>query len=370
MLKAIIVDDEWYTLEEIKSLAEGTGFIQVCGAYENPLEALQEAKEVLPRAAFVDIEMPEMDGITLAERLLENDPYIYIVFITAYNHYAVQAFDLNALDYILKPINTERFARMAGRLKKAANIRQNREPLLSIKCFGGFEVTMDGIPVKWGRAKAEELFAYLLANHGRMMHKDAITGELWPEYISAKALPILQTSVCKLRNLFSSLRELVKLEYSSGRYFLSVSGCHCDLYEVENALDSFVAEDKNTYDKIAAACRTMEKGFLAQSGYLWSHAKDMELKERLCRALHRAVECCSSSGDEASAIKFLKLLTRAAPCEEEANSRLMELLIKSGHPEDAYRHYRWLEKVLAEEYCIAPPAAVKKIVKGVTSDDG
>lgn len=66
MLKTIVLDDEWYNLEEVCELVEKTGFMQVSGKYMNPLQALEEATVLAPQVAFIDIEMPEMDGLTFA----------------------------------------------------------------------------------------------------------------------------------------------------------------------------------------------------------------------------------------------------------------------------------------------------------------
>lgn len=137
MIKAIVVDDEWYNLEEVSGLVENTGFMRVGKKYQNPLKALEEVAEISPQVAFIDVEMPEMDGITLAERLLEKNPSILVVFITAWGQYAVQAFDLNALDYIMKPIKLERFNRMIEKIRNEIRLKEPLQPaVLKIKCFG------------------------------------------------------------------------------------------------------------------------------------------------------------------------------------------------------------------------------------------
>lgn len=117
MIKTIVLDDEWYNLEEVCELVEKTGFMQVAGKYMNPLEALQEAPAIGPQVAFIDIEMPELDGLTFAERLLAIQPEVIIAFITSWNQYAVQAFELSALDYVMKPIKEERFLKLAKKIQ-------------------------------------------------------------------------------------------------------------------------------------------------------------------------------------------------------------------------------------------------------------
>lgn len=120
MLDVILIDDEWYNLEEIGEFVEETGFMSVKRKYQNPLVALDEFHTVSPDVAFIDISMPEMEGTVLAKQLQTMKPSLMVVFLTAWKQYAAEAFDLNAVDYILKPIRKERFKRMSEKLMEKA----------------------------------------------------------------------------------------------------------------------------------------------------------------------------------------------------------------------------------------------------------
>lgn len=124
MIKTIVLDDEWYNLEEVCDLVEKTGFMKVSGKYMNPLQALEEAATLNPQVAFIDIEMPELDGLTFAEKLLEIQPEVMIAFITSWNQYAVQAFELSALDYVMKPIKEERFFKLTEKIQAEINRKE------------------------------------------------------------------------------------------------------------------------------------------------------------------------------------------------------------------------------------------------------
>jgi two-component system LytT family response regulator len=316
MIKAMIIDDEWYTLQDIKEMAEATGFIEVCGIYENPLEALKAYERILPEVIFVDIDMPEINGLTLAENLLKKTPSLQVVFITAYNQYAVEAFEINALDYIIKPISTQRFSKMADRLKKSIDLPNNKESQLNIQCFGDFEVKIDEVLVKWQRAKAEELFAYLLTNHNRKVRKEIIIEELWREYEPQKAIAILQTSVCKIRNVFSQLKERVKLEYSGGSYYLSISSCNCDLFEVEKVLNFINIKNENAYEDLEKVYNLLEKGLLQQDGYIWSYQKEVELRKALSTILENGGRYYKKNSNKTMENKYCRLLDKLEYCEE------------------------------------------------------
>jgi Response regulator containing CheY-like receiver and SARP domains len=363
MIKAIVVDDEWYNLEEISGLVEETGFMRVEKKYQYPLKVLEEVADISPQVAFIDVEMPEMDGITLAEKLLEKNPSMIVAFITAWDQYAVQAFDLNALDYVMKPIKLERFNRMIEKIRNEIRVKDPLQSIaLRIKCFGQLETSIGGIPVKWERAKAEELFAYLLMKHGSYVHKDEIIQDLWPGYEYAKALPILQTSICKIRNVFSQIKKEVTLNYIGSKYGLSINNSECDYFEVERALSDYRDGDKATYAAVEKACTLFGRGLLTNQGYIWSIEKDEELRKKLVMVLKKIISAYSIEANNAIVLKFLRLLTELAPYEEEANYRLLMTLEELGEYQEVSSHYKWLEKVLKDDYGTVPSGRITGLV--------
>ena len=363
MVRAIVVDDEWYNLEETSEYIEQTGLFEVAGKYQNPLKAVGEAAKISPEVAFIDIELPEMDGITLAEKLLELHSSMIIVFITSYNQYAVQAFDLNAIDYILKPIKRERFNRMVAKIKNELSMKaRNTQNTLNIKCFSALHVTIGDSPVKWERAKAEELFAYLLMHHGSFIHKEKIIDELWPGYEPEKALQILQTSVCKIRNLFASIKNELHLDYSSSRYGLFVDGGECDLFRREEALGRFIASEPSTYTAVEEASILYGKGFLADEGYLWAVEKDRQLQESIVAALYEISKFYDKEETMDKAVKVLKMVVKLAPYDEEANGQMIKLYLESGDRQAALQHYEWLENILSKEYDTVPSEKIRALL--------
>ncbi|MEZ8858733.1 LytR/AlgR family response regulator transcription factor [Vibrio sp. 10N.247.311.51] len=106
---AIIADDEALLRHHLdKSLAEVWPELEIVSKAQNGLEAMQSIQQLKPDVAFLDIRMPELDGISLVKQLNKLASPPLIVFITAYDEYAVKAFEHNAMDYLLKPINEER----------------------------------------------------------------------------------------------------------------------------------------------------------------------------------------------------------------------------------------------------------------------
>jgi two-component system, LytTR family, response regulator LytT len=119
-LSAIIVDDEQLAREELAFLLKDFPEVEVVATGINGLEAMALIEKFEPDIAFLDVQMPGLDGLGLVRRLREKkDGYLpYIVFSTAFDQYAVEAFRLEALDYVLKPVEKERLAETIARAQE------------------------------------------------------------------------------------------------------------------------------------------------------------------------------------------------------------------------------------------------------------
>ncbi|WP_219835401.1 response regulator transcription factor [Paenibacillus sp. R14(2021)] len=137
MLKAIIVDDEALPMKYLKKLLSETGQIEMCHTFMNPLDACDFVKSNLVDLAFLDIAMPEIDGMRLSGLLMDIDDTIDVVFVTAYDHYAVQAFEMGAVDYVLKPVSAQRLAKTLDKIKKRP--RTGSQRLAAIALTAGQE---------------------------------------------------------------------------------------------------------------------------------------------------------------------------------------------------------------------------------------
>lgn len=122
MLKVYIVDDEPLARDELKYLLTQSKRIEIVGEAESFEEAMIQIPNQRPDLAFLDIELGEDNGLQLAEQLHALHPNLTIVFATAYDEYALQAFELNALDYILKPFDEDRIHQMLDKINKIQKI--------------------------------------------------------------------------------------------------------------------------------------------------------------------------------------------------------------------------------------------------------
>ena len=119
VLRVAIVDDEPLTRERVRTLVQDTPGLELVGEGRNGLEALDLITRVEPDVVFIDVEMPELDGFGVVAALdVEHAPVV--VFITAYEHYALRAFDVGAVDYLQKPVTRTRFLAAVERARERA----------------------------------------------------------------------------------------------------------------------------------------------------------------------------------------------------------------------------------------------------------
>lgn len=115
LIKCMVIDDEELARTLLKSYIDKIDFLELLGDFENPIDALPILKEADVDILFLDIQMPQLKGTDFAKMI---DAKTKVIFTTAYSEFALEGFELNALDYLLKPIAFERFLQAVNKFKK------------------------------------------------------------------------------------------------------------------------------------------------------------------------------------------------------------------------------------------------------------
>jgi len=129
-IKTLLVDDEKLARQELRFLLQEFPNVEIVGEAQNADEAVELAREHKPDLLFLDINMPEKSGFDLLEEL---DEAPEVVFVTAYDQYAIQAFDTNALDYILKPVKPDRLQKAIEKVSEALANKPKRDRTADLK---------------------------------------------------------------------------------------------------------------------------------------------------------------------------------------------------------------------------------------------
>jgi DNA-binding LytR/AlgR family response regulator len=172
--------------------------LRVIGKAANGLDALRLIDELAPDVVFLDIQMPGLTGLGLAERLAGDDKTPHIVFVTAYDQYAVEAFEHSALDYLLKPVNAERLAKTVVKLKAALQDKAPTVPADALRSL----LQQLAVP-----APAPAPLQWIRAAHGDETRLIAIDEVVYFQSNDKYTSVFLQAEECLIRTPLSKLRE-------------------------------------------------------------------------------------------------------------------------------------------------------------------
>ncbi len=225
-MNILLADDEPYALKHLKrvvSEAVPDSHVKSVGTAE---DAINAASENHPDVIFLDIQMPDRDGLSVAKEIRSISPDTNIIMVTAYKEYALDALNLFVSGYILKPADTEDVKRVMENLRYPKPAKHDG---LYVRCFGNFEVFMDGVPVKFERNMAKEVFAYLIDRRGAAVSVGQICASIWEE--ANEKSP----SYCRklLKSLYDKLDELGYadvLSFGRGSYAVLTDKLPCDYY--------------------------------------------------------------------------------------------------------------------------------------------
>ena len=178
-MKAICVDDEVQVLRHIVSSCQKIRLLDDVRGFSKPKEAPEWAAENQVDLALLDIEMPDMTGLELADRLRRLKPRLSIIFLTAFSQYALDSFLVHPTGYLLKPFDQ---ARLIQEVEYALDVRSERKfPHIVVRTFGYFEVLVDGNIMSFRRSKSKELLAYLVDRMGSSVTRKDAFSVLWED---------------------------------------------------------------------------------------------------------------------------------------------------------------------------------------------
>ena len=241
-MKVIYVDDETALLDNFRMTVEGSAMVDELTLFCKSEEALQWAGEHPVDVAFLDIQIPGINGIELAKRLKAIDQNIHIVFVTAYEQYALEAFGVDAIGYLLKPYCRDDVEK---ELQKASLIRPQPKRKVVIQTIPDFLVTVDGRPLHLGHTKQEELLA-LLVDRGAV----GITGGeaiacLWPDKIASDSIYWVTMSRLKDKLKEAGIDNIIE---TKGRTkYLRTDLVECDLYQILLGQKDAIADYSGSY---------------------------------------------------------------------------------------------------------------------------
>lgn len=353
MKRAIIVDDEQAAINKLERMLNDK--IEICGTFTDPMGALAFIKESSVDIAFLDIEMPKISGIELADEIMEVQSSINIIFVTAYSEYAVEAFRCHALDYLLKPVEKERLEMALSRISDLSSASPETLHQLKVQCFGKFSITIDGQTLKFRTAKAEELFAYFIDHNGQAVNRNYIMDSFWNDYDGDRALILFNTTLHYLKKAFIQLGVKLNIKHERGSYTLNLSGIDCDAKFFSETISENKDVRASNIEKYEKAMRLYTGDYFGQNDYVWSMQKRITYKEQYAQIVLNVAKFYLN--DIKNAEKAINVIIKGlefTPVNKGLNYMLLNILMIRNEDVALQRYFRLYKKRLNDEFGLEP----------------
>lgn len=365
MFKVIAVDDEQNALNRFERLITTDNRLELLKTFTKPADAIEFAKTNHIDIAFLDIEMPEMTGLELAECLMDANPYLEVVFVTAYNQYALEAFKAHATGYLLKPLSHDDFtAQIDSMEKKLEKTRKVEDDRLIINCFGAFSIkkASDNEPLRFRTSKAEELLAFLIQNEGRARSKDMILDTLWPEADLDKAANNFRVTCTYIRSTLADFGYTDVLVRDHDDYSVNTSRIKCDYIDFRNKIAN---PDTLPLADVEVLVNIYKGPYLENRFYDWAEETKGWLESRYIQLLYRAGRLYSEAGRIDAAIDSFEAVLHVDLYEEDAFKEIIRLKQKKLPPAAIREYYEKYCDSLFKEYGLEPSREVKDLMKTI-----
>ena len=361
MIQVILIDAERPALRLLEHHLSKHGDVRVVGQYTEPLAALETIRVQQPQLVFLDISMPRLSGLEAAVRIQADSPDTGIVFVTAHEQFAVRAFELNAADYLVKPVSAERLALTLNRLRQRLSCQVRHKDLdkpaerqLHIRCLGRFAVGFDQHDaIKWRSEKIRELFAFLLHSRGKGLSKDIILEQLWPGDNPDKSIRQLYNGIYHIRRTLGAYQIDRALICIGDQYDLRLGPV---LYDVEQ----FTRLESAAYAGDLAALERMDQlyrdEYLAGERYPWAETRRTLLFRSHLICLQKLAEIHIRQNQRHQAEQYLTRWAEEDPYDEAAVAQLMDLYIRDAEAGKAIYCFEGYAGRLERDLDISPGA--------------
>jgi len=370
-MKVVIIDDERAMHLVLKRMLAKLSGVEVTGFFHDTNAAFTYLTDHKVDLIFLDINMPRESGMVFAERLRESGNNTKIVFITSHREYAIFAFDVQAYDYIVKPVVQDRLHKTV--LRMLAETRPEVEqvsaaPEIRFNCLGSMDIqSSHGMRVKWKTSKSMELFGYLLLHKGRLVSRDRLVDDMFGHLPLKNAETYLNTTVYQLRKVLDTFGLKEQLHSDNNNYALSLDGIKVDLLEFEDGCKELSFVDENNLEQALKLEQLYAGNLFGDRAYAWAW-NEVEryslmytaLTQRLCIAL-------LDKGETNSAIRLLLKLMSKNEMDERSFMLLLRALALQGNKEAMTQIYILYAENLHKEIGAEPSPEATKLYESLLS---
>ncbi|TCO69666.1 response regulator [Marinisporobacter balticus] len=347
MLTAILFDDENLALNVFNIQLGKINKTKVLGQYLDCEKLIKGVEEYKPNIAFVDIETPNENGIEIAKNIKKISPKTEIVFVTAHKQYAYEAYELEAIDYLLKPIKRERLERVIDRIRNKMGKINPIENSFQVYTMSKFYIkNAQGEIVKWRTKKVEELMAFFIHNKGNALSSDIIIEGIWSEKDSEKAKRILYTSMYYLKK---NLKEYnVDIRIDKKTYSILNENMIDDAVMIIGYMEDINKINEQSINKYNKVLSMYKGGYMEFNHYLWSNGKRLQIETKFIQLSKDVIRYYERNHDYSKMMAVLNKLLSINDYEEELYIQYMEACKKSNNDIEFNRINQKYKEIMGE----------------------
>ncbi len=376
-MKTILVDDEpAMHLILSKMLAKLPG-VQVAGAFRDAESALAYLR-VNPEIGlvFADISMQGENGLMFAAKLEALELPVQVVFVTSHKEFALEAYDLTVLDYLVKPVSQERLARTVQRAlayyqAKKSSQEANAAPTemkFVVTALGDVTVSNGTSRIKWISRKCTELFAYLLLYRGKRIPRSRLLADIFGDSEqSAGAVNYLNTTVYQLRKSLESLGVQGVIRSENDGYALEWKEPVIDFADFEREVESMPIIDANNIDQAIQTERRYTGELFGDKAYVWATSETERYAGMYASFVQRLAHAHLQQADSAAASKLLLKLNQHNPFDESVVRQLIAIRNHQGDRKGVTDLYRDYAKLLDQELGIRPSEDLTQLYESLST---
>lgn len=386
-MRAIVIDDEKPAQLHLERLLLSDGRITPVQCFSTARDGLDFLAKERVDVVFLDIGMPEMNGLEAAEYIQQLDNNIRIIFVTAYADHAVEAFELHALDYVLKPVSSARLGKTIDRIaawrsampemaaaaevkEPVSNAAEDDIQLPGLLTFKHLDIYRSLKPQatkhKWRTTKSQELFAFLFHHRGEWVSKEILLDKLWADVTLEKGLTHLHTSVYQIRKLLKEWSMTGKLEYNMNRYRLLPGNLVSDVEQFEQGVGYAEVTSTNVED-LREIMLLYRGDYLEEHDYSWAQSKARELRRKYIRLVMDLAEWNMKHGRGKDATEQLLDLQEREPYAEEICRLMMKVYASMGDGSAILQVYSSFAKTLLEDLGHQPESETSRLFQELTA---
>jgi len=356
-MKVIIVDDELLAIEVLEILISRIDEVEIVGKYTNPHEAIVDLKNLDVDVIFLDMEMGSVHGLQFAEEIMGEFPRIEIVFVTGHAQFALEAFEVNAIDYLLKPVNFNRLNKTIEKLQEKLLLYNQKSDQINIKkqgssiqAMGSFKLfDTERNEVKWRTKKVKELFAYLWQHREKVTTRSRIIEELWGGLPEDRAATLLHTTVYQVRKAIRDIGYENPVKLVNDQYMLNVE-FESDFDQLRELLKS---HSWNRYS-INKTIELYKGDYMEEENYRWTHSEQHAVKQSFLTYLEGYV----ASEENDIALICLAKMSQLEPYNEQYVYMLLDYYGRTKKTEKMIHLFQEFKRNWIEELGIDLPEEV------------